>query len=109
MRIRVGFHVRCKGSLQSGRRWFSFSGPVGDPTAMRRAFTFAVTLSLLACIPISRAWADEATCVVHVEGEPTGNIFDFHDAAGELLVGAEKGLFRYDGKHTVHVEGEPTG
>src|SRR5215813_12990523 len=82
---------------------------MGDPTAMRCALTFAAILLLLAYIPLPPAWANEPICVLHVEGEPTGNIFGFHAAAGEVLVGAENGLFRYDGTRTVHVRGEPTG
>ena len=77
-----------------------------------RPLTFAVSFLLLACGPF-QARADEPACVVHVEGEPTGRVLNTHyssqNAWGELLLGADNGLFRYDGARVVHVGGERTG
>jgi hypothetical protein len=75
---------------------------------MRRGVVFVIGLSLLACSPF-RARANEPTCIVHVEGDPTGLIDQFHDTPGGLLLGAENGLFRYDGTRTIQVQGDPTG
>jgi hypothetical protein len=45
---------------------------------------------------------------VRVAGDPTGEIEEFHDSPTGLLLGAENGLFRYDGNRTIHVESDPT-
>src|SRR5436190_1556870 len=79
------------------------------PPPMRRVFTFPVTLLLLLVYSPLQASTDEPTCIVHVEGEPTGAINDFHDLPGGLLLVAADGLFRYDGSRVVHVGGDPTG
>ena len=75
---------------------------------MRCVVVVIVGLFLLSCSPF-RAWADATTCVVRVEGDPTGDIHNFHDTPAGLLLRAENGWFRYDGTRIVRVEGGPTG
>jgi hypothetical protein len=44
--------------------------------------------------------------IFEVAGDPTGRIYDIRDAPDGLLLGADNGLFRCDGKRTIHVAGE---
>ena len=50
-----------------------------------------------------------AARTVKVQGDQTGEIRDFHDVPGGLLLGTTNGLFRYDGARTIRVEGDATG
>ncbi|HEY4847686.1 MAG TPA: hypothetical protein VIH87_07785 [Methylocella sp.] len=50
--------------------------------------------------------ANEPTCILSIGGATTGHVRSFHEwPGGVLLVGAAKGLFRYDGKALISVEG----
>jgi hypothetical protein len=42
-------------------------------------------------------------------GDPTGSIYDSHDALDGPLLGAENGLFHFDGQRIFEVAGDPTG
>jgi hypothetical protein len=44
--------------------------------------------------------------IFEVAGDPTGRIYDIRDAPDGLLLRADNGLFRYDGKRTRHVAGD---
>ena len=47
----------------------------------------------------------ETTCLLRVEGDPTGQVFDVRDTRSDTLVAAWNGLFRYDGKYAIRIEG----
>jgi hypothetical protein len=65
-----------------------------------------VACALLLMVGVPAASADDATCVVHVEGDSTGQVFDVRDTPGGTLVAAWNGLFRFDGKHTIQIKGD---
>jgi hypothetical protein len=67
-----------------------------------------VALLALACGTF-RASADELLCAIRAPGDETANLREFHETPDDsLLLGAEKGLFRYDGGRTVKVKGDET-
>jgi hypothetical protein len=49
------------------------------------------------------------TRTVHVAGDQTGKIDEFHEIWNGVLLRAQNGLFRYDGTRITRVEGERTG
>lgn len=64
-----------------------------------------IACALLLVFGVAAVSADEATCVVHTEGAPTGQVFDVRDTRGGTLVAGWNGLFRFDNKRTIKIEG----
>jgi hypothetical protein len=76
---------------------------------MRNPVILGVGLLLLASGPF-QVWADETTCIVHLEeSDPTNGVLAFINTPGGLMLSAQNGLFRYDGKRLVHLTDDPTG